>query len=344
MKRAHPAALKVQSIKAPESAETRRHVLLAAIVLTLATFLLARSASAEEQSKENKELMKRLAEQRAEAERRKDTSGMTAEQLANHKKQLQDHKEKQEKLQNLAEFKEKSMNNLAAVKEMFMKAEAAHKEKQYAIASPLYNSVALATVPGSEQIAETSRGRLIEYEKLAQDELKKAEDADLKQDFVKEVEILAAITKDFHQTKTKETALRNLIALKTRPDVAGYVEIAQAEELERNEKITEAVAIYNSVATNPRYENTVPALKASRRLEELQKDAKVADKLKAESDAKADKEAPLLLNAAKNYVANNRPKMALEKLQTIVDKYPDSKYAEQARKQIEELKAVVSAQ
>jgi len=342
MKRTAHSALRVQPAAHPGlSVETRRRLIYAALVLSFATFLLARSAHAE--NREDKEYQRRLKEAREEAERRGvDTSRMNAQQLAQHKKQLQDHKDKVEKQQNMAEFKEKTMTNLASVKEMYMKAEAAYKEKQYATASPLYNSVALATVPGSEQMAETSRDRLITFEKLAQDRLKEAEDADLKQDYVKEVEILSGLTKDFYQTKTKDTALRNLIALKTRPDVAGYVEIAQAEALEADDKMTEAVAIYASVANNPRYENTVPALKASRRLEDLQKDAKIADKLKAESDAKADKEAPLLLASAKNFIANNRPKMALEKLQVIVDKYPESRYAGDARKQIDELKAMVS--
>ncbi|MCY3023388.1 MAG: hypothetical protein NTW87_30785, partial [Planctomycetota bacterium] len=87
-----------------------------------------------------------------------------------------------------------------------------------------------------------------------------------------------------------------------------------------------------------RYENTVPALKARRKLEELNKNEATKAKIKAEGDAKADREAPLLLYAAKNFLANNYPKQAMEKLQQIVDKFPTSKWAEDAKKQLADLK------
>jgi TolA-binding protein len=100
----------------------------------------------------------------------------------------------------------------------------------------------------------------------------------------------------------------------------------------------DALAIYKSVAANPRYENTVPALKARMKLEDLDKNEATRTKIKSETDAKADKEAPLLLAAAKNFLLNNKPKEAAEKLQIVIDKYPDSKYAQDAKKQLSDLK------
>jgi outer membrane protein assembly factor BamD (BamD/ComL family) len=44
--------------------------------------------------------------------------------------------------------------------------------------------------------------------------------------------------------------------------------------------------------------------------------------------------------SANNFIKNNLPKQAIEKLQTLVDKYPESPQAEQARKQIEEIKGI----
>jgi len=243
-----------------------------------------------------------------------------------------------QKKQDKAEYKEMIMGNLAAVKEMFAKAEESWKNQKYNEAGQLYSSVALATVAGAEDMVETSRGRLVEMEDLAKGHLKGADDNDLKREYVKEVEELGLVVKEFGLTKTRETALRRLITLKSRPEVAGYVELSTAESYETDGKLMDAVAIYKSVAANPRYENSVPALKARRKLEELEKNEATRTKMKTEADAKADKEAPVLLASAKNFLLNSKPKEAMEKLQMVIDKFPDSKYAEDAKKQLTGLK------
>jgi len=312
--------------------------------LVLATALASRSVRAEgtkEDRQAAREYDERLRAQRAEAERRStDTSRMTAEQLANFRKQEEARKDKAEKQANLAEFKEMTKNNLDQIKEMDKKAETAWKEGQFAQADSLYHSIALATVPGSETYSEKARNRIVELEDKAKALVNEAEDLDTKQDFVKEVETLGVVVKQFPSAKIREVALRRLISLKSRPDVAGYVELAQAEGLEAEGRTVEAVNLYTAIAGNPRYEHSVPALKASRKLDELNKDEATREKIKAEITAKADKEAPVLLASAKNYVSNNRPKQAIEKLQQVVEKFPESQYAEQAKKQIDELKAI----
>jgi hypothetical protein len=243
-----------------------------------------------------------------------------------------------QKKQDLAEYKEKVLGNLAAVKELFAKAEESWKNQKYAEAGQLYNSVAMATVAGSEEMVETSRGRMVEMEDLAKGHLKAADDNDIKRDYLKELDELSLVVKEFGLTKTHDTAQRRLITLKSHPEVAGYVELSAAESLETDGKLMDALNIYKSVAANPRYENTVPALKARRKLEELDKNEATRSKIKTETDAKADKEAPLLLASAKNFLLNNKPKEAIAKLQTVVEKFPDSKYAEEAKKQLAGLK------
>src|SRR5579862_3599022 len=83
---------------------------------------------------------------------------------------------------NMDEYKDQLKSNLDSIKDMFQKAEEDWKNQQYKEAGSFYQSVALATVPGSEDMAETSRGRLIEMEDLARDHRKAAEDADLQHD------------------------------------------------------------------------------------------------------------------------------------------------------------------
>lgn len=286
-----------------------------------------------------KVLEQRLAQQRAASTANAALQGArTPEERKAARDNLKKQQDALDKKQNLADFKQKTLDNLASIKEMFAKAEEAWKNQKYSEAGQLYNSVAAATVAGAEEMAETSRGRLVEMEDLAKGHLKGADDNDLKREYVKEVEELALVLKEFGLTKSHETALRRMINLKGKPEVSGYVELAQAEAYETDGKLEEALKIYKEVANNPRYENSVPGLKARRKLDELDKNEETHKKIKAAADAKADKEGPMLIARAKNFILNSKPKLAQEQLQQILDKYPDSKSAEDAKKLMADLK------
>lgn len=339
MRKTRRASLKT-AIKCDRQTEQRRQAVAWLLVAcALAAMALCSPLKAEDDKKAQKEYENRLKQQRAAADLRNSVDNATTEQQKNAaKRAVKEAQSKEQQRRDMAEFKQKTLDNLASIKEMFAKAEDSWKNTKYCEAGALYASVSLATVPGSEQMVETSRGRMVELEDLAKTHLKNADDADLKRDYVKQVEELALINREFTATKTREVALRRLVNLKSRPEVSGHVEIAQAEGLEADGKLMEAITAYTSIATNPRYENSVAALKAKRKLDELNTNETTREKIKLETDAKADREAPILLASAKNFVSNNLPKQAIEKLQQVIDKYPDSKYAEDAKKQISELK------
>ena len=238
----------------------------------------------------------------------------------------------------LAEYKDQVLKNLDSVKEMFAKAEEAWKNQKYKEATSFYQSVALATVAGAEDMVETARGRLLELEDLAKEHLKTADDADITRDYLKEVDELAFVTLQLPDTKAREVADRRLRNLTTRADVAAHLEVKKAETAEAEGRFSDALALYNAVATNLRYENTLGALRAKRKLDSLNSDENLRAKLKAEVQAHADKEAPILLANAHNFVLNHQPKLALEKLQIVLDKFPGTPYAEAAQKQLDELK------
>jgi len=239
--------------------------------------------------------------------------------------------------QNLADLKQKTLDNLASIKEMFAKAEDDWKNQKFGEAGQLYSSVSQATVMGAEEMAETSRGRLIEMEDLAKGHLKNADDNDVRREWTKEVDELLLVAKEFGITKAKEVAARRLIALQGKPEVAGHIEIAKAESLEADGKFADAAKAYGAIASNPRYENTVSALKARRKLEELKLNEAASAKIKADVDARASKEGPLLLIRARNLLLNDKPKEAEKQLLDLVDKFPDCKYADEARNMLEAL-------
>ena len=92
-----------------------------------------------------------------------------------------------------------------------------------------------------------------------------------------------------------------------------------------------------AIVNNSRYDNTIPRLKADILLDKLNKNEETRALLKKEHLALADKEAPTLLRNAKNYATNNQPKAAKKNLDTVIEKFPDTPYADEAKKQLETL-------
>lgn len=235
------------------------------------------------------------------------------------------------------QYKEKIMANQASIKEMFAQAEGKFKESKFREAASFYASVAMANVAKTEQLVADSRKRFIEMEGMAQEHLKNADDADLNRDFLKEVDELGLIVREFPFTKVFETAQRRLVGLKTRPDVAGHVEYAEAESVEASGNLVEALRKYKAIADNSRYANTLPSMKATRKIELLQKNEASREQLKTDMQALAEKHAPALLTSAKNFLANSMPAKAKEKLRQVMEKYPGTTFAEDAKKQLDEI-------
>lgn len=237
-----------------------------------------------------------------------------------------------------ADYKAGAKDNASFIKELFQKAETAWKAKSYKEAGYFYQAVSKATVVGSEDMVEVANERInVDMENLAKDHIKASDDAGIQHDVMKQIDELAVVTKEFTITKAKDEAQRRLNSLKSKAEVAGYVEYAQAEQLVADGKLTDGLAMLNAIVANPRYEHSIPALKATRKIEELNRSEDTRGKVKAEFVAKADKECPNLLTAAKNYQANNMPKSAREKLQLLLDKYPGTTYADEAKKMLDEI-------
>jgi len=239
-------------------------------------------------------------------------------------------------------YKEKIKQSLADLKAMQTAAEAKFEEGNYREAAAFYKSITLAYVPNMDKgvapVIEKARERLIEMEHKAQEELRHAEDADLSRDYIKAVGHLQVVLRDYPFTKAKATAVSRLSALKSRKDVAAYVEFAEAESAEAAGDLIGAMRGYQRIADNPRYEGTVPVFKAKRRIDALKSDEATRDAVKEQMQAVADKEAPPILNTARNFLMNDKPAQAKEKFRVVAEKYPGTTYAEQALAEIEKLK------
>jgi len=284
--------------------------------LTVFLFLLLPSLAMSGEDGKADDLDGKIKAMRAAAEQKSAAEKATTDEAKKEaKKKADDAKEKEGAKKSLAEFKQSTLDNLGAVKEMFAKAEEDWKNKKYMEGSLLYSSVATATVPGSEEMVETSRGRLVELEELAKERLKAADDADLRREYAKEVDELCFVITELKAAPSKTVALRRLAALRGRPDVAAMVEMAEAQSLETDGKRDKALEAYRKVAASPRYEHTVEALKARKKVAELEPTVKT-------DEAKDEKEARLLLLQVKNLLSNGLVKEADSKAAELKEKYP----------------------
>jgi TolA-binding protein len=238
-------------------------------------------------------------------------------------------------------YRDHLKGSLKDLKELEKVAGECFTAKNYREAASFFQSITIASIPMADgtvsAMQENARNMLIEMEHLAQEEIRQAEDADLARNYIKAIEHLSVVLRDFPFTKAHVTAVSRLSAFKSRRDVSAYVEYAECEAAEASGDLAKAVTGYQRLVDNDRYEGTVPVFKAKKRIEVLKTDEATRDALKAQVQAVADKEAPPILNTARNFLMNNRPGHAKEKFELVVQKYPGTTYAEEAQKEIEKL-------
>ena len=142
---------------------------------------------------------------------------------------------------------------------------------------------------------------------------------------------------DFPQSYAAADADKELLKFTLRPDVKAKLNLAKAASLELQNKFREAMALYKEVAENPRLENTALALKADRALQRLSNDPKAKLWVSTEQMIEEDKKALVALNAAKNFLMNRMQDQARIRLNEIIERYPESRYAIEAKKLLTEI-------
>ncbi|MCX7804626.1 MAG: tetratricopeptide repeat protein, partial [Planctomycetota bacterium] len=280
----------------------------------------------EKQVKELEERMKKAARELTEKNRQE------ARQDKDLKYDPKDPRSKEEQLR----AKQIQKANLAMIKEMKAKADDAFKNQRYREAAQFYGSIALADVPGSETMAEEARAKFVEMEKLAQGHLDAAEDFILQRQYVKAVEELRIVVNEFPFTDAAPKAAARLRGLQSKKEVAAYCAYAEAEGLEQAGNFRAAIRAYRDIVA--RHPESVPAVRAEKRLAVLEKDAAVQEKVKAEIAAEAEAQAPAIFNIAENFMKSGMNDSAREKLNMIIEKYPGTPQAEEAKKKLDALK------
>src|SRR5262249_37090971 len=122
------------------------------------------------------------------------------------------------------------------------------------------------------------------------------------------------------------------------PDVAATLDLERAKELEASGKNAEALAQYSAIAVNPRYQNTVATLEAGRRAAQLNQDRNKSTAVSTEQTVKAEHDAHVLLTASRNLLLNKMNDAAGKKLREILDTYPETSSAKEAKKLLADIK------
>jgi len=228
--------------------------------------------------------------------------------------------------------------NLALVAEAFKSGEAAFKAENYPGAFEyLVDVAACAHIQGAANFADQSRARILEMEKMAADKLEEAKLKKLQGDGPGALEILKVLREKFYFTKVADDATNMLTGLATDPRVGAAVDMIAAEDADTAGRYAEAAEKYEAIMK--KYPDSVQALKAKLRLEAMRKDEAIAAALKEGAGKTAEAKCPGWLATGRNFVANGKPDQARPYFQKVIDNYPDSSYAKEAKQALDELNA-----
>jgi len=228
--------------------------------------------------------------------------------------------------------------NLTLVAEAFKAGEAAFKAENYPGAFEyLVDVAACAHIQGAANFSNQARGRILEMEKMAADKLEEARLKKLQGDGPGALEVLKILREKFYFTKVADEAANLLQALASDPRVAASVDMMAAEESDGAGRYAEAAGRYETVMK--KYPESVQALKAKLRLEAMRKDEAIAAAIKEGVDKSAESTCPGILAMARNFVANGRQDKARPLFQKVVDSFPESEYAKEAQKALDEMDA-----
>jgi hypothetical protein len=234
--------------------------------------------------------------------------------------------------------REEATDPLAAQKTVLEKAERFLEAKNYADAATGYQL--LAKDPGAEgtELAATARKRLAELNAMARAGLVRATTASEEKNVRAELRELVVILREFPQSDCVNEARRRFNLLRDLPEIRAELDLREAMDLQKAGELRRAVEAYRAIVQNPDYQSTQFVKPAAARLEALTKDPKAQAAVAQETQALADKEGPELLDLAKQLVRNDNYERAAAKYKEIIDRFPGTRYAEEAKKELEKLR------
>jgi tetratricopeptide (TPR) repeat protein len=212
------------------------------------------------------------------------------------------------------------------------KGEEAYKESRYAAAYLYYKDAAAG--PDAKRAAE-ARKRIAEIEAMARRKLVEADVLIRRRRRTQAVEVLKQLIESFPYCEAARTARDKLLRLSNMPSVRADIRFAEGEAQEQAENYHEALKIYDEVRRQ--WPEELAALRARVAADRIRSDPDKMAWVREAMEAEAERECPMLLNLAKNYLMNDDTARAREKLQKVVEDFPGTTYAEDARAMLDAL-------
>ena len=231
--------------------------------------------------------------------------------------------------------KQAQATSLAEVKRLLKKGEEKMKNGDYSAAQSFFRAIESCQIPGASKYTSKAKAHILEIEELARKKLNDAEVKHLLREYVAEAAVLEQVLNDFAHTKAARKAKSKLSLLSREPKAASTIAFAKAKAEEDAENYGEAVRLYREIMKN--WPGQIAALKAEYAIGRLTSDPEIAALLREHAEFEASKVCPGWLNIAHNYRMNEDKDRAREYLQRVLDKFPGTTYAEEAKKKLAEL-------
>ena len=182
---------------------------------------------------------------------------------------------------------------------------------------------------------------------LLAEALKKAADAAAAGDYDAAATQMLAVTADFKGTFKESGVASRMNKLQKDPkfkaaldgiarrqaEAAAVAAAEAAQQLEEGKRWLEAIAAWKKVAAD--HPGTETGKEAAAHAEKMEKDPEIRKQL---ADARSAGACRKLMQLGDSFAKNKMPEKAIAKYQEIVDKYPETSFAAEAKKKIEALK------
>ena len=257
------------------------------------------------------------------------------DQIRQQIEKLRAEQEKKKKKEEEQARKKARAETLKQLKEQLKKGEGAMKEENFSAAQSWFLAMQSCRIPGASRYTAKAKAHVLEIEDMARVKLNEAEVKHMLCEYVAEAEVLDGIINDFAHTKAARKARSKLSLLRREPKAASAIAHVKAKAEEDAENYGEAVRLYGEIVRL--WPNEIAALKAEHAVRRLKSDPKIAELLKEHAEFEASKVCPGWINIAHNYRINADKDRAREYLQRVIDKFPDTSYAEEAEKKLKEL-------
>ena len=273
-------------------------------------------------------------------------SGSDADKAELMKKFLEASGKKSDAGDDAGKPKDKASRYLEGLKLMMEKADEARAAEEYYQAALYYRIVASARVEGIEEEKKRATDALAEFEKIAADKLREADDLVALKKTRDAVFIYKFIAEKLQTTSSAEPARAKMTQLMLDKSIASHVRFVDAQKVETSGDLLAAVRLYEKIIEE--YPKELSALRAQKQINAIRTDPDLSVRYSQQLEADADLKAAPLIGMAKQYIeAANRVSDAERKaglkgdaqrrLETVVKDYPGTKYETEAKELLKQL-------